>query len=105
MQKMRDSMNKINDGFFYNKSKKIMEGLGELRSSNKVFGSPAELKKYLPKKVSHMAGMSFNTVTKINNHIGKMEKYVSKNNFRKASSEYTNIINNCTSCHAIVRGW
>jgi len=105
MKNMRDSMNQINDGFFYNKKEKITQGLDSLKSANKIFKTQSDVKMYLPEKTKHMSGISFNNAKKIDTNIEKMKKYIAKNNYRKASNIYMDIINSCTSCHSIVRGW
>ena len=105
MKDMRDSMNQINDGFFYNKKDKIMGGLKLLRTANKIFDTQADVKKYLPQKVKHMSGMSLNTAKRMNSNMDKLIKFVNKNKLSKASKVYSDIIDSCTSCHAIVRGW
>lgn len=105
MKNMRDSMHQINDGFFYNQKGEILEGLTKLKKSNAIFGSQADVKKHLPKKVQHMSGISYNTVKRVNSYIDEMKVYIDNNQFGKAANSYTNILNSCTSCHAIVRGW
>jgi len=105
MKNMRDSMNQINDGFFYNKKDKITQGLKSLKNANEIFKTQSDVKLYLPEKIQHMSGISFNNAIKINVNIDKMQRFINKNNYRKASIVYMDIINSCTSCHSIVRGW
>ena len=104
MKNMRNSMNQINDGFFYGKNNEILDALNSLRDANNIFNTQNDVKKYLPAKVKHMSGMSFNTARKINKNIDKMKNFVDKNNFAKASAIYSDIMNSCISCHATVRG-
>ena len=104
MKHMRDGMNQINDGFFYGKKDKMIDGLNSLRDANNIFNTQDDVKKYLPAKVKHMSGMSFNTARKINKNIDKMKKSINKNNFAKASAIYSDIMSSCISCHATVRG-
>ncbi len=105
MKNMRDGMNLINDGFFYNEKDKINSGLDLLKNANKMFKTQADVKKSLPVKKKHMVGLSFKSAQDINKNIAKMEKLIKQNKFSKASGNYANIINSCTSCHKIVRNW
>ncbi|MCK5110154.1 MAG: hypothetical protein KAQ94_01450 [Arcobacteraceae bacterium] len=105
MKNMRDGMNQINDGFFYHKKEKIIQGLKLVKDANKIFKTQADVKKYLPKKVKHMFGLSYSTAKKIDININKMEKLIKQDKFSKASDTYVNIIKSCTSCHTIVRDW
>ncbi len=105
MKNMRDGMNQINDGFFYHKKDDIINGLKLVKDANKIFKTQTDVKKYLPKKVKHMFGLSYSTARKVNVNIDKMKKLINQNNFSKASDVYVDIIKSCTSCHAIVRDW
>ncbi len=105
MKNMRDSMHQINDGFFYNKKDKILEALVLLENANKIFKTQKDIRIYLPEKVKHMSGVALMTSKKINTNIKKMKKFIKKNNSAEASNAYIDIVNSCTSCHAITRGW
>lgn len=105
MKDMRDAMHEINDGFFYNNKVGILKGIDKLKEANKIFGTMQDVKKYLPEKIKHMSGISFNNARKITMNLDNMENYIQAGKFNQAASSYTDIVNSCTACHAIVRGW
>ena len=105
MKNMRDAMHTINDGFFYHKQEKILSGLDHLQKANEIFKNHADIKKYLPEKSKHMTGISFNNARKIDMNINSMKQFVSNKKYNQAAAKYTEILNSCTACHAIVRGW
>jgi len=100
MKQMRDGMVQIQDGFFYGKKEDINKGIALVEKSFAV-----EKKKLLPKEKAHMVGMATNTSTKIENSLKQMKKALDKNQMTNASMQYSQIVNSCTNCHKVVRGW
>ena len=105
MKDMRNGMVQIQDGFFYNKVDKIKKGVKLIEDANLIFKDIATTKRYLPKSKKHMGGMTLNSAKKINLELDDLSKAIKKNKFHEASRAYSNIVNNCTSCHATIRGW
>lgn len=100
MDSMRDGMVEVQDGFFYNKLEKMMSGIKKVEDTLSV-----DKKKLLPENKAHMIGMATNTSIKIQNSLKKMKTAINSKQFAVASEEYTNIVNSCTQCHKVVRGW
>lgn len=105
MKNMRDAMHTINDGFFYNKQESILAGLDALQKANEIFKNHADIKNYLPEKSKHMSGISYNNARKIDANINSMKQFISAKKYNQAAAKYTEILNSCTACHSIVRGW
>lgn len=100
MEQMRNGMVEIQDGFFYGKKEKIQEGISLVEKSFAVDKS-----KLLPKEKSHMIGMATNTSSKIETSLNQMKKALERNQIANASTQYSQIVNSCTNCHKVVRGW
>jgi cytochrome c553 len=105
MINMETGLSDIQKGFLYNQKALINEGAKKILDGNKIFHSESSVKKYLPANKSHMSGIAFNTANRINQYTDELTVYLKNNEYSKASSAYSNIINACTNCHAIVRGW
>lgn len=100
MKLMRDGMVTMQDGFFYNQPQAITNGIGMVRESLKI-----DKAKLLPKNKSNMIGMVERTTSSIENSLKNMEEFVNAKDYANASDEYANIVNRCSICHKIARGW
>mgnify|MGYP003571691253 CR=1 FL=1 len=105
MKDMRDAMHQISDGFFFNNKIGILKGINALEEANSIFDSYSSVKENLRDNEKHMSAISYNNALKMKQHITRMKNHVSKDEYNKASMMYTQIINDCTACHSIVRGW
>ena len=105
MEQMRHGMNTIQDGFFYNSSAKINEGLKAVKDAKTVFDKLDKIDKYLPENKANMAGMSFYISQKINSNLDNMSKAVKNNKMNAASDYYIKVIKNCSECHSVIREW
>jgi cytochrome c553 len=105
MVDMENGLNDIQKGFLYNQKTLINEGAKKILVANKIFHTEQSVKKFLPANKSHMSGIAFNTANRINQYTDELNVYLKSGQYSKASQAYSNIINACTNCHAIVRGW
>ncbi len=105
MAKSENGLNNIQKGFLYNNMALVRNGIKEVRSANEMFHNMDEIKKYLPKDKQHMGNIAFNASKRINNAVDEMEIYLATNEMNKAQHTYSDIINACSACHAVVRGW
>jgi len=105
MSQMESGLTKVQKGFLYNNPIQIKEGVAEIHTSNLLFHNMEETKKYLPKDKLHMGNIAFNASKRIDKATAELLKSLDKKQFSKASQSYSEIVNACTSCHAVVRGW
>lgn len=105
MSGMESGLNSIQKGFLYNQKSMIVDGAKAVKEANKIFHSEDNVKKYLPQSKAHMSGTALNTSVKINQYSDELVANIDKNEYTKASQAYSNLINSCHACHAIVRGW
>lgn len=105
MSQMENGLTMVQKGFLYNNPVQIKEGVAEIHTSNLLFHNVDETKKYLPKEKQHMSNIAFNASKRIDKATADLLKSLDKKQFSKASQSYSEIVNACTSCHAVVRGW
>lgn len=105
MQDMRDAMQQISDGFFYNNVVSILDGINKLEKANAIFNSYSNVKEHLHENDKHMAAVAYNNALKLKSNLIRMRENIERDQFNDASLVYTKIVGNCTSCHAILRGW
>lgn len=105
MSQMENGLSQVQKGFLYNNSLLIKEGVTEIHTANLLFHNVEETKKYLPKDKQHMSNIAFNASKRIDKASADLIKSLDKKQFSKASQSYSEIVNACTMCHAVVRGW
>lgn len=105
MSKMENGLNNVQKGFLYNTPALIKEGVKEIHNANALFHDSEATKKYLPKEKQHMSNIAFNASKRIDKASSEMIAALDKKQFSKASQSYSEIVNACTACHAVVRGW
>lgn len=105
MSDMESGLNNVQKGFLYNNPALIKEGVKAIHTSNALFHNMEETKKYLPKEKQHMSNIAFNAAKRIDTASSNLLKGLEKKQFSKASQSYSEIVNACTACHAVVRGW
>lgn len=105
MSQMEKGLSSIQKGFLYNTPVLIKEGVNEIKKSNALFHNLEMSKKYLPKDKQHMSNIAFNASKRIDSASDDMIKALNKKEYSKAHQSYSEIVNACTACHAVVRGW
>ncbi len=105
MSQMENGLTNIQKGFLYNAPALIKSGVTEVKKANELFHSVDASKKYLPKEKQHMGNVAFNAAKKIDTAAAELLKALDKKEYNKASHSYSDMMNACTACHAVVRGW
>lgn len=105
MAKSESGLLNIQKGFLYNSEPMIRNGIKEVRSANKLFTNLDETAKYLPKDKQHMKNVAYNASKRISSAVDEMEIYLATKEMGKAQHAYSDIVNACSACHAVVRGW
>jgi CHAD domain-containing protein len=99
------ALNNVQKGFLYNNAALIKSGVVEIKNANAIFKDAAATKTFLPKEKAHMSNIAYNAAERIDAAADELAVYLDANEYTKAHQSFTDIINACTSCHAIVRGW
>ena len=105
MSQMENGLNNVQKGFLYNAPTLIKSGVSEIHKANALFHNVDASKKYLPKDKQHMSNIAFNAAKRIDTASDELLKALNKKEYSKASQSYSEIVNACTACHAVVRGW
>ncbi|MFH0710627.1 MAG: hypothetical protein V2A75_10500 [Pseudomonadota bacterium] len=105
MSQMENGLSNIQKGFLYNAPNLIQGGVSEIQKANALFHNVDASKKYLPKDKQHMSNIAFNASKRIDSASSDLLKALTKKEYSKAHQSYSEIVNACTACHAVVRGW
>ncbi|MDD5052306.1 MAG: hypothetical protein PHO27_06190 [Sulfuricurvum sp.] len=105
MSQMETGLNSVQKGFLYNSPELIKSGVSDIHKANALFHNMDETKKYLPKDKQHMTNIAYNASKRIDTASADMQKALDNKEYSKAHKAYSDIINACGSCHAVVRGW
>ncbi|MDD5717240.1 MAG: hypothetical protein PHW64_05495 [Sulfuricurvum sp.] len=105
MSHMENGLSNVQKGFLYNAPALIKGGVEEIKKSDALFHDVAATKKYLPKEKQHMSNIAFNAAKRIDTASNELIKALDKKEYSKAHQAYSEIVNACTACHAVVRGW
>ncbi|MFZ2889087.1 hypothetical protein [Sulfuricurvum sp.] len=105
MSQMENGLSNVQKGFLYNAPALIKGGVSEIQKANALFHNVDASKKYLPKDKQHMGNIAFNAAKRIDAASGDLLVALNKKEYTKASQSYSEIVNACTACHAVVRGW
>lgn len=105
MSQMENGLSSVQKGFLYNAPALIKSGVSDIHKANALFHNLDETKKFLPKDKQHMSNIAFNASKRIDTASDDLIKALDNKQYSKAHQAYSDIINACGSCHAVVRGW
>jgi len=105
MSQMESGLSNVQKGFLYNTPALIKSGVAEIKKADALFHDMDATKKYLPKDKQHMSNIAFNAAKRIDTASNDLLKALDKKQYSKAHQSYSDIVNACTACHAVVRGW
>ncbi len=98
---MEQGMDKINTGFMLNSKEDIMQCIATLENSNAIFTTVNVSDFIKSKKVA--------VVNNINKNLAKdlkaLKKVMNESKYSEATKQYAKVLNECVSCHTIIRGW
>lgn len=105
MTEMENGLNNVQKGFLYNNPALIKEGVSAIHTANSLFHDQDATKKFLPKEKQHMSNVAFNASKRIDTTSANLLKALEKKQFSKAGQSYSDLVNACTACHGVIRGW
>jgi len=105
MHDMESGLDNIQKGFLYNQADMILSGANRISKANKMFLNVGVAQKYLPENKKHMVGVTLRTSHRVDVAIEDLKYYIESKQYANAAKSYSAVINACTDCHAIVRGW
>ena len=105
MSKMDSGMNMIQKGFMHNDESLIRSGVSLVEEGNKMFSHPDTIAKYLPENKKHMVNVAENQSKRITLNASIMNLQLDEKSYVNAAHAYSDMLNACSRCHAIVRNW
>jgi hypothetical protein len=105
MLNMENGLANIQKGFLYNNMKLIQEGIEQVEKENSTYDNRDAIKSFLPEGKKQMENLAFLSSKRIENAAKEMKYYLSVNQPRKAHNAFSDIVNACTDCHTLIRGW
>jgi len=105
MINMENGLASIQKGFLYNNLDMIKSGVDQVQKENMVYHDRKVIKSILPGNRKQMENLAFITSKRIENAAEEMKSYIALKQMKKAHSAFSDIVNACTDCHTLVRGW
>jgi hypothetical protein len=105
MINMENGLASIQKGFLYNNLDMIKSGVDQVQKENMVYHDRKVIKSILPENRKQMENLAFITSKRIENAAEEMKSYLALKQIKKAHSAFSDIVNACTDCHTLVRGW
>lgn len=105
MLNMENGLANIQKGFLYNNMKLVQDGIDQVEKENSTYDNRSVIKAFLPEGKKQMENLAFISSKRIENATKEMKYYLSVNQPRKAHNAFSEIVNACTDCHTLVRGW
>lgn len=105
MAEMEKGMSLIQNGFLNNDVKSIEEGVKAVKEGNALFSKEEVIKKHLPENKKHLINVATNAAERITLSANVLELNLEEKAYINATNAYSDMLNACARCHAIVRNW
>ena len=105
MSTMQDGLNQIQQGFLNNNIQSIRDGVELIKKGNNSFSNEKVIAQYLPENKKHMVNVAENLAKRISLNATVLELNLDEKSYINATNAYGDILNACSRCHGIVRGW
>lgn len=105
MKSMRDGLLEIQDGFLYNNKDAVVSGIKKIKVANEIFSDKESVAIYLPKDKKKMSSVTLMSAKRLNADLDAMSEYIADNKMLEAAELHSDVMKDCTRCHAIVRAW
>jgi len=105
MINMENGLANIQKGFLYNNVDLIKGGVDQIQKENTIYHDRKVIKSILPENKKQMESLALITSKRIENSTEEMKTYLALKQMKKAHASFSDIVNACTDCHTLVRGW
>lgn len=105
MQMMESGMTQIQQGFLNNNVELIKKGSVLVKEGNEMFNDKKIIMEYLPQNRKHLANVAVTASERISLDINVLELNLDDKAYLNAADAYSDMLNACSRCHAIVRSW
>jgi hypothetical protein len=105
MAMMEKGMTHIQLGFLHNDTSLIRSGTKLVEEGNNLFSDHKVIKSYLPKDKKHMINVATNQAKRIHLDANVLNLRLDDKAYTGAANAFSDMLNACARCHAIVRNW
>ncbi|MBP6498230.1 MAG: hypothetical protein KA253_06115 [Campylobacteraceae bacterium] len=105
MINMENGLANIQKGFLYNNIDLIQSGVEQVQKENTIYHDRSVIRSILPENKKQMENLALITSKRIENATDEMKTYLALKQMKKAHNAFSDIVNACTDCHTLVRGW
>ena len=105
MINMENGLANIQKAFLYNNIDLIQSGVEQVQKENTIYHDRAVIRSILPENKKQMENLALITSKRIENATDEMKTYLALKQMKKAHNAFSDIVNACTDCHTLVRGW
>lgn len=105
MLNMENGLANIQKGFLYNNLDLIKNGVEQVQKENAIYHDRKTIKSILPDNKKQMENLAYITSKRIENATEEMKSYLALKQMKKAHNAFSDIVNACTDCHTLIRGW
>lgn len=105
MINMESGLANIQKGFLYNNIDLIKSGVDQVQQENTIYHDRTVIKSILPENKKQMENLALITSKRIENATEEMKSYLALKQMKKAHNSFSDIVNACTDCHTLIRGW
>lgn len=101
MKLMQQGMNQVQTGFLLNSKKDIKAGIATLENANAIF-THVDVADFIK---SNKVAVAKNINVNLTKDLKALKKSVDASQYTDASKNYAKVLNECITCHTIIRGW
>jgi len=102
MDLMNQGLEQVQKGFVYNSQEDILRGIETIESANSIF-THVDVSTFI--KNNSKIQVTKNINQNLTKELKNFKKAVISKDFSDATTQYAKVLNDCVSCHTIIRGW
>jgi hypothetical protein len=102
MKLMDQGLNQVQKGFIYNFKGDIMRGIETIESANSIF-THVDVSTFI--KNNNKIQVTRNINENLKEHLKELKQDILDDKYSDAGAKYAKVLNDCVSCHTIIRGW
>lgn len=105
MKKQEEALATIQKGLLYGNKDMVKDGVNSLKAANKVATLKDSLKTYLPDNKKAFEKQAIKAGEGVNKNADLLLASLNENKYGEAFATYGKLLNDCNTCHLVVRGW
>ena len=102
MDLMNQGLQQVQKGFVYNSQEDIVRGIETIESANSIF-THVDVSTFI--KNNSKIQVTKNINKNLTKELKNLKKAVESKDYSEATVQYAKVLNDCVSCHTIIRGW